>query len=435
MHPTAPYPVRAQARFDPALGRWSWPITWLVAIPHYLVLVLLWAGFWIATLIAFFAILITARYPRPLFTFNLGVLRWSWRVGCYSCGALGTDRYPPFTLADEPGYPAHLHIDYPGQLSRGLALVKWWLLALPHYLVPALFLGGGLVVVRVSDTGLSPGGMIGLFVLVAALALLCTGRYPPRVYDLVLGMGRWTLRVMAYVTLMTDAYPPFRLDRGGIDPADGAPAGSAPAATIPIAVPPAGVTGMVEVSPHPVGVPADRRRPVVGEPLPWWVMVLLGLGATAVLGVAVWSSAHLRVDPELRTAALFVHLAALVVGFGAVIAVDWFALLWLLGRRSLNDLMSVASAAHLPIWLGLAGLVLTGALCRPDLALPLTWIKLGLVLLVMLNGLYAYAVGERLVRVVPGTVPPGLLRNAAMIAAVSQFGWWGAVLIGFVNAQ
>ena len=164
-------------------------------------------------------------------------------------------------------------------------------------------------------------------------------------------------------------------------------------------------------------------------------MVLLGVGATTVLSAAVWSAAHLQPDPALRTAALFVHLAALVVGFGAVIAVDWFALLWLLGRRSLGELTNVASAAHLPIWLGLTGLVLTGALCRPNLALPLTWLKLGLVLLVMLNGLYAYAVGERLVRLAPGTVPRSLLRNAVVVAAVSQIGWWGAVIIGFVNAQ
>ncbi|MGH4026971.1 MAG: DUF4389 domain-containing protein [Pseudonocardiaceae bacterium] len=191
---------------------------WLLVIPHYLVLIVLWPAFWIVTLIAFVAILITARYPRPLFTFNLGVLRWSWRVGYYTYGVLGTDHYPPFTLADDPGYPAHLDIDYPARLSRGLALVKWWLLALPHYFVLAFFLGGGYALIRIGDTVLSPGGMIGLFVLIAALALLFTGRYPPGVYDLVLGMSRWSLRVIAYATLMTDTYPPFRLDPGGIDP-------------------------------------------------------------------------------------------------------------------------------------------------------------------------------------------------------------------------
>jgi len=144
-------------------------------------------------------------------------------VSYYAYGALGTDRYPPFTLAEFPDYPAHLEVDYPEHLSRGLVLVKWWLLAIPHYLVLAFFAGGGVYLANEATSSDQSywtwgSGLIGLLVLVAAVALLFTGRYPQSIYDLVLGMNRWMLRVAAYAGLMTDQYPPFRLDQGGDDP-------------------------------------------------------------------------------------------------------------------------------------------------------------------------------------------------------------------------
>ena len=202
------------ARLDPHLSRWLWLVKWVLAIPHVIVLVFLWIGFVLASLAAFVMIAATGRYPRRLFDYDVGVLRWTWRVAYYSYSALGTDRYPPFSLGEVPDYPARLEVAYPEHLSRGLVLVKWWLLAIPHYLVVAFFVGGG---IWATDQG-GPG-LIALLSLIAAVALLFTGRYPGSIFDLVLGLNRWALRVAAYAAGMTDVYPPFRLDLGASEPA------------------------------------------------------------------------------------------------------------------------------------------------------------------------------------------------------------------------
>ncbi len=211
------HPVRLEGRLDAGLSRWLWLVKWLLAIPHFVVLAFLWIAFFVLSVAAFFAILFTGRYPRGIFEFNLGVLRWTWRVAFYSYGALGSDRYPPFTLGAATDYPATLDVAYPGELSRGLVLVKWWLLVLPHYLILGLLLSGGWFAFDGGDDerwGDAPG-LIGLLVLFAGVALLFTTRYPRSIFDLVLGLDRWVARVVAYAALMTDVYPPFRLDQGG----------------------------------------------------------------------------------------------------------------------------------------------------------------------------------------------------------------------------
>ena len=217
---TSSYPVRVTARLDPGVSRGLWLVKWLLVIPHYVVLGFLWPAFILLSVAAFFAIVVTGRYPRRIFEFNVGVLRWSWRVAYYAYGALATDQYPPFSLREKPDYPTHLEVDYPPHLSRGLVLIKWWLLAIPHYLVLAFFLGGGFYTASHGagqlDSPWSAGAsLIALLATLAAAVLLFTGRYPKPLFDLLLGMNRWVLRVAGYVALMTDEYPPFRLDQGG----------------------------------------------------------------------------------------------------------------------------------------------------------------------------------------------------------------------------
>ncbi len=218
-----PYPVLFEARIDEPLSRWMWLVKWILAIPHYIILAFLWVAFVLLTIVAFFAILFTGRYPRGIFDFNVGVLRWWWRVIFYSTSVLATDRYPPFSLADDPDYPARFDVAYPEQLSQGLVLVKWWLLAIPHYIIISLFTSG--LVWWTTDLGNSGdrvleigGGILGILTLIAALILLFSGRYSRPMFDILVGINRWIFRVIAYATLMRDEYPPFRLDLGGNEP-------------------------------------------------------------------------------------------------------------------------------------------------------------------------------------------------------------------------
>jgi hypothetical protein len=203
-------------------SRLLWLVKWLLIVPHVLVLIPLWIAFALLSLVALVAIVITGRYPRPIFDFTVGVLRWSWRVAYYAYGVLGTDRYPPFTLAEVPSYPAGLNVDYPTRSHRGLAMVKW-LLAIPHLLILAILFGGGGWLTWQAGTeawAWGGGGLVGLLVLISAITLAFTGEYPRPLLAIILGMNRWALRVVAYTALMTDRYPPFRLDLGGDEPGD-----------------------------------------------------------------------------------------------------------------------------------------------------------------------------------------------------------------------
>jgi hypothetical protein len=221
------YPARLDGHLDPDVSRWKWLVKWLLVIPHVVVLFFLWLATTVLTIVAGFAILFNVRYPRGIFDFNVGVMRWTWRVSFYAIDAFGTDCYPPFSLQSDPTYPADFSVDYPERLSRGLVLVKWWLLALPQYLVVAFFSGG----FGAGRTGgwpvVTAGGLITLMAVIGAVVLLVRGSYPRPIFDFVMGMNRWCYRVLAYAALMRDEYPPFRFDAGGTDPGT-APSGPAP---------------------------------------------------------------------------------------------------------------------------------------------------------------------------------------------------------------
>jgi hypothetical protein len=196
------FPLSFRAEVAETLSPALWLVKWLLLVPHFVVLGFLWIGFACSWGVSLVAILFTGRYPRGLFEYNVGVLRWTWRVGFYGYQALATDVYPPFTLR-AGGYAADLDIPYPEKLSRSLALVKWWFLAIPHVIIVGVLFGG---------IGLHSGGLVLFLTVFAGILLLFTSRYPADLFQIVVGANRWSFRVLAYLALMTDRYPPFRLE-------------------------------------------------------------------------------------------------------------------------------------------------------------------------------------------------------------------------------
>lgn len=188
------YPLNIRGELSPNPSRWLWLVKWLLAIPHFIALIFLSIASFVVWFIAWWAILFTARYPRGMFNFNVGVSRWWWRVSFYA-GVLGADRYPPFSLQPDDDYPADLHVEYPQRLSRVKVIFKWWLLAIPHYIIVYFFDGLGFAVS-----------------IITGFALLFTGRYIEGLLGVQMALNRWKWRVSGYAGLMYDNYPPFEFD-------------------------------------------------------------------------------------------------------------------------------------------------------------------------------------------------------------------------------
>ncbi|MDR7278555.1 hypothetical protein [Catenuloplanes atrovinosus] len=138
--------------------------------------------------------------------------------------------------------------------------------------------------------------------------------------------------------------------------------------------------------------------------------------------------------PDVRAAALFVHLISMLIGFGAVLFVDWSGILFLAGRRSFGDVLRTAEGALTPTWIGFTGLLGSGLLLSPQVT-HLTTIKLLAVLVVGLNGIYAGTLATRLSRFRGYRPPTPLLIQAGLATALSQLAWWTAVIIGYLNSQ
>jgi hypothetical protein len=191
--PAAPaageYPVRFDAERQDEYNRFLPLVKWLLAFPHYVVLLFLGIGALFAILIAFFAVIITGRFPRGLWDFVTGVHRWGLRVGAYVL--LLTDQYPPFSLEDDPAYPVTAEWDYPEQIDRWRPLVQWILI------IPYAILAGILFYVAEFVA------LIGVFVI------LFTKNLPEGMFRLIVNPFRWQQRANSYGGFVVKQYPPF----------------------------------------------------------------------------------------------------------------------------------------------------------------------------------------------------------------------------------
>jgi hypothetical protein len=186
--PNPDYPVRVEVDYPDRLSRLLIFVKWLLVIPQMIALLVVEIVAFFAIVAGWFAVLFTGRYPEGLFRFVTGALRWTVRVTAYY--SLMTDRYPPFSLEDDPSYPVRVQFDYPAQVARWHVLNC--ILAVPLVIV--------LYVIEI---------IAGVVAFLAWFAILFTGRYPEALFDTFTVYLRWQARVSAYMLSMIEPYPPF----------------------------------------------------------------------------------------------------------------------------------------------------------------------------------------------------------------------------------
>ena len=191
--PTADYPVHLDIDHQEEYSRFMPLIKWLLAIPHYIVLLVLGIGAFFVVIISFFAVLFTGRYPRGMFDYMVGVHRWAFRVIAYT--DLMVDPYPPFTLDDDPSYPVQFDIEYPEQVSIVGGRWSHWLLVIPYAIAAYLIYYLGRILV-----------------FFAFFTILFTKRYPEGMFNIVRISLHWLARASAYENWMVTRYPPFEWD-------------------------------------------------------------------------------------------------------------------------------------------------------------------------------------------------------------------------------
>ncbi len=186
----ASFPVRFDVQYPETMSKVTF-LKWFLGIPHLIIVGALNYVWGALSLVAFFAILFTGKYPEGLFNFNKGIMRWQSNATAYY--DLLRDEYPPFSM--DPGlYPVTFEIDTPDNLQRWAPLYKW-ILAIPHFIIVGLL------------------GFIASFVVIyGGIMVLVGGKYPEGAFKFVVGVQRWSLRVTTYAFFMHDQYPPFSLD-------------------------------------------------------------------------------------------------------------------------------------------------------------------------------------------------------------------------------